>query len=65
MPPQGNIDIKLPTLKLPVFGGEYEQWMLFKDAFESLIHHNHKLTAIQKLQYLCSSLRDEALQMIS
>jgi len=65
MPPQGNIDTKLPTLKLPVFEGEYEQWMLFKDAFASLIHHNHRLTAIQKLQYLRSSLKDEALQTIS
>lgn len=60
-----KVDIKLPTLKLPVFGGEYEQWMLFKDAFESLIHNNHKLTAVQKFQYLRSSLKDEGLQVIN
>lgn len=61
----GNIDIKLPMLKLPVFGGEYDQWMLFKDAFESLINGNRKLSAVQKFQYLRSTLKDEALHIIS
>jgi len=39
--------------------------MHFKDAFISLIHDNRKLTAIQKFQYLRSSVKDEALQVIS
>ncbi|KYQ53839.1 hypothetical protein ALC60_05462 [Trachymyrmex zeteki] len=39
--------------------------MSFKDAFTSLIHDNRKLTAIQKFQYLRSSVKDEALQVIS
>ncbi|XP_011858659.1 PREDICTED: uncharacterized protein LOC105556188 [Vollenhovia emeryi] len=39
--------------------------MLFKDAFESLIHKNHKLSSVQKFQYLRSSLKDEALQVVS
>ncbi|KMQ84915.1 hypothetical protein RF55_16893 [Lasius niger] len=60
----GNIDIKLPTLKLPNFAGEYDQWMLFKDAFLSLIHENRKLSPVQKFQYLRSTLKDEALQVI-
>lgn len=63
--PPGTIDVKLPTLTLPVFDGEYEKWMSFKDAFTSLIHDNRKLTAIQKFQYLRSSVKDEALQVIS
>lgn len=62
-PTTGNI-VKLPTLKLPIFAGEYEQWMLFKDAFTSLIHDNSKLSN-EKFQYLCSILKDEALQAIS
>lgn len=61
----GNIDIKLPTLKLPIFAGEYDQWMQFKDAFTSLIRGNKKLSLIQKFQYLRSTLKDEALQTIS
>lgn len=63
--PTGNIDVKLPTLKLPIFAGEYDQWMLFKDAFTSLIHDNSKLSPLQKFQYLRSVLKDEALQAIS
>lgn len=62
---QGNADIKLPTLKLPTFAGEYDRWMLFKDAFQSLIHGNRKLTDVQKFQYLRSTLKDEALEVIS
>lgn len=61
----GNIDVKLPTLKLPNFAGEYDQWTLFKDAFLSLIHDNRKLSAIQKFQYLRSVLKDKALQVVS
>jgi len=61
----GNIDVKLPTLKLPIFAGEYDQWMLFKDAFTFLIHDNSKLSPLQKFQYLRSVLKDEALQAIS
>lgn len=60
--PPGNTDVKLPTLTLPIFAGEYEQWMQFKDSFTSLIHDNRKLSAIQKFQYLRSTLKDEALQ---
>lgn len=61
----GTIDIKLPTLTLPIFSGEYDKWMLFKDAFTSLIHDNRKLSLVQKFQYLRSSVKDEALQVIS
>lgn len=39
--------------------------MLFKDAFQSLIHDNRKLSDVQKFQYLRSTLKDEALQVIS
>jgi len=28
---QGNIEIKLPTLKLSTFSDEYDQWILYKD----------------------------------
>jgi len=61
----GTIDVKLPTLTLPTFSGEYDKWMHFKDAFTSLIHDNRKLSAIQKFQYLRSAVKDEVLQVIS
>lgn len=60
-----TIDIKLSTLTLPIFSGEYDKWMLFKDAFTTLIHDNRKLSSVQKFQYLRSSVKDEALQIIS
>ncbi|XP_071579802.1 uncharacterized protein [Temnothorax nylanderi] len=59
-----RLDVKLPTLKLPEFSGNYNEWLLFKDAFKSLIHDNTALTEIQKFQYLRSSLTGEALQVI-
>ncbi|XP_011684756.1 PREDICTED: uncharacterized protein LOC105448094 [Wasmannia auropunctata] len=43
----------------------YDQWMLYKNAFKSLIHDNSKLSDVQKFQYLRSTLEDEALQVIS
>jgi len=61
----GTIDVKLLTLILSAFSGEYDKWMHFKDVFTSLIHDNRKLTTIQKFQYLRSSVKDETLQVIS
>jgi len=56
--------VKLPTLALPTFQGEYEKWMLFKDSFTSVIDQNVSLTPIQKFQYLRSALKGDALQVI-
>lgn len=61
---ENTANIKLPTLSLPTFQGNYDQWLLFKDSFTSLIHANDSLTNIQKFQYLRSSLRGEALQLL-
>lgn len=59
-----NISVKLPTLQLPKFNGSYDQWLMFKDTFISVIDSNTRLTKIQKFQYLRSSLTGEALQVI-
>ncbi|KAK2578328.1 hypothetical protein KPH14_012629 [Odynerus spinipes] len=59
-----SLEIKLPVLKLPEFEGEYEEWLLFKDAFTTMIHQREGLTPIQKFQYLRSALRGEALIVI-
>ncbi|XP_046476713.2 uncharacterized protein [Neodiprion pinetum] len=61
---QQRIDIKLPVLALPEFKGDFNEWLLFKDAFQSMIHDNVSLSAIQKFQYLRSALKEEALQVI-
>ncbi|XP_067217110.1 uncharacterized protein [Linepithema humile] len=54
-----RLDVRLPTLKLPKFNGNYNEWFLFKDAFQSIIHDSTSLTAIQKFQYLRSLLTGE------
>ncbi|XP_071646703.1 uncharacterized protein [Temnothorax longispinosus] len=57
-------NIKLPTINLPTFSGNYEAWMGFYDNFKSIVHDNENLSPVQKLQYLKSSLIDEAAQVI-
>ncbi|XP_011859356.1 PREDICTED: uncharacterized protein LOC105556853 [Vollenhovia emeryi] len=56
--------IKLPTIKLPTFNGRYDEWLGFYDNFKSIVHDNCDLTPVQKLQYLRSSLKEEAAQVI-
>jgi len=48
--------IKLAALNIPVFNGDYADWISFHDIFVALIHTNINLTPIQKFFYLRSSL---------
>lgn len=57
--------IRLPSLHLPTFSGKVEEWIPFSDSFKSLITSNDSLDTIQKLHYLKSSLKGEALNVIS
>lgn len=57
-------NLKLPTLKLPTFNRSYDQWLLFKDTFDTIINSNKRLSSIEKFQYLRSSLEGEAMQVI-
>ncbi|XP_050685659.1 uncharacterized protein LOC126980084 [Leptidea sinapis] len=52
-------EVKLPRIQLPSFSGKYEEWQTFHDMFVSLIHRNEKLSAVQKLHYLKSSISGE------
>nr|XP_049466945.1 uncharacterized protein LOC125908302 [Anopheles coluzzii] len=56
--------IKLPTIALPEFDGDYMQWLTFRDTFECLIHDNVDLPPIQKFHYLRAALKGEAAQVI-
>lgn len=53
--------IKLPQTLIPTFNGSIEQWIGFKKGFASLIHERDDLPDFDKLHYLRSALRDEAL----
>ena len=51
--------VKLPKLTIRKFGGELTKWVSFWDSFESAIHNNPTLTAINYLKsYLDSTAAD-------
>lgn len=52
--------IKLPTISLPKFDGNYIDWLEFKDTFESMINNNNAIPPINKFHYLRSSLGGSA-----
>lgn len=54
-------NVSLPKLNLIVFSGISTDWMNFKNTFDSLIHSNQSLNAVQKMHYLITSLTGEAL----
>ncbi|XP_011701189.1 PREDICTED: uncharacterized protein LOC105457924 [Wasmannia auropunctata] len=52
--------IKLPEAPLPTFDGKFENWLAFKNAFNSMIGSQADLSEIDKLHYLKSALTGEA-----
>ena len=58
-------NVKLPTIELPTFDGEYSNWLAFRDVYQSLIHHNDALSNVQKLHYLKSCLKNSAASVIA
>ncbi|XP_053372929.1 uncharacterized protein LOC123565249 [Mercenaria mercenaria] len=56
---------RLPKLDLPKFDGNILDWQSFWDSYESAIHTNPSLSGVQKFNYLKSSLRGEAVQIIA
>ncbi|XP_033213939.1 uncharacterized protein LOC117171003 [Belonocnema kinseyi] len=57
-------NLKLPQTVLPTFSGKMEEWLSFKDTFRTMIHNHNDLSNVEKLQYLKSVLKDEALRKI-
>lgn len=56
--------VKLPDIKLPVFSGDYNMWLEFRDLYLSLIHDREDMDPIQKFHYLRASLEGNAAQVI-
>lgn len=52
--------LRLPTIKLPTFDGNYTKWLEFRDTFDSLINGNETIPDISKFHYLRSSLEGGA-----
>jgi hypothetical protein len=57
--------MKLPELSIKKFNGDLTKWTTFWDAFNSTIHENVRLTAIEKFTYLQSLLEPPASEAIS
>lgn len=57
-------EIKLPTINIPKFDGNYRTWSSFYDLFKSLIHDSKTIATVHKLHYLKSSVTGEAERVI-
>lgn len=60
----GRAEIRLPPLTITSFSGDYNEWTSFYDLFLCTVHNNLSLKKVQKMQYLKSLLKEEALQLI-
>lgn len=59
-----ELSLKLPVINLPTFVGNYKHWSNFENSFKSVIDENKCLNNRQKLQYLKSCLREDALRAV-
>ncbi|XP_050519054.1 uncharacterized protein LOC126893145 [Diabrotica virgifera virgifera] len=60
-----NSGIKLPTLHLRQFSGNYSTWLDYHDCFDTIIVKNNDISDIQKFNYLKSSLSGTAEKIIN
>lgn len=59
-----DLGVKLPKIKLPCFDGSYNNWLVFYDTFQSLIHTSNKISDIEKFHYLRGALKDDDAKVI-
>lgn len=52
--------IRLPQIDLPSFSGDIQEWVSFRDTFETAVGNSSTLSKSQKLTYLKSCLSGEA-----
>ncbi|KAJ8972069.1 hypothetical protein NQ314_000393 [Rhamnusium bicolor] len=55
---------RLPNIPVPKFHGSYENWLEFRDTFESLIHNNKSIGDVEKFNFLCGALEGDAKEAI-
>lgn len=55
----------LPEIALPSFDGSYGEWRSFRDMFSSMVLDNPDISYVERMHYLRSTLRGDALQLIS
>ncbi|XP_049864837.1 uncharacterized protein LOC126366021 isoform X1 [Pectinophora gossypiella] len=57
------LSVKLPKINITPFDGRIENWISFKQLYDSLIH-NREIPAVEKLHYLLTYVRGCALDLI-
>ncbi|XP_071056044.1 uncharacterized protein [Onthophagus taurus] len=58
-------NVKLPTLDLPKFYGDYVDWVHFDETFCALVHNDPYMDDINKFYYLISCLKGDAAKTIA
>ncbi|XP_055527362.1 uncharacterized protein LOC129719983 [Wyeomyia smithii] len=62
--PSGLANVKLPTITLPEFNGDFNDWLTFHDTFVSMIHSSTEISCVPKVHYLLAALKGEAANLI-
>ncbi|XP_062711534.1 uncharacterized protein LOC134289564 [Aedes albopictus] len=55
--PSPLANVKLPTISLPEFDGDFNTWLTFHDTFLSMIHSSTEISQVQKFHYLRAALK--------
>ncbi|XP_036320642.1 uncharacterized protein LOC118735124 [Rhagoletis pomonella] len=58
-------EMKLDPIKLPIFDGQQENWLVFKDMFESFVHNRAEFDPTYKLSRLRQCVRADAVPMVA
>ena len=59
--PATSVKVKLPTISIHPFSGEYDQWLSFKDSYVKSVHNQQDIPKVQKFQILKGLLKGDAL----
>lgn len=65
LPSYSGIVSRLPSIELPVFDGDLNQWVGFINLFDSLVHDRRDLTASYKMAQLRGALRGEPGELVA
>lgn len=61
---EASINLRMEPIKLPVFDGAKENWILFREQFLSFVHEKKTIQKAVKMHMLFSHLSDKALRVI-
>ena len=61
---QANSTRKLPNIEVPIFSGNFSDWLEFKDLFNATIIKDERLLNVEKLQQLKTHVRGEVADML-